>query len=257
MTDIEATVPSEIAGFWHRLLAHFIDALIWTALTTLIGLALVSAAPDLFGLSKSMLQTRECRALETVPGEISVPPGISRTERYLCSYSTLGLEFRREVIVGETVRTGFSTISKFYTVPVDQNLRPTRAVDVDIYPWLLFVFYVVFGQAYYAATFGKRLLRLRMLRPDGSRPGIRAAVIRNLVLWAPAIVWGVAALGLLATGRLVTLAPGLLLGIAAALALLTLAIGAQVWWTASHRRPSIHDRIAGTVVVHGGSGVTP
>jgi len=40
------------------------------------------------------------------------------------------------------------------------------------------------------------------------------------------------------------------LGLAGALALASLAIAAEVWWTARKGRPSLHDRLAGTRVVY-------
>ena len=78
------------------------------------------------------------------------------------------------------------------------------------------------------------------------RPGLGAAALRNLVLNGPLLA------GLLLYWLMDWTSFGSLnlrLGLAGALALASLAIAAEVWWTARQGKPSLHDRLAGTRVV--------
>jgi uncharacterized RDD family membrane protein YckC len=104
------------------------------------------------------------------------------------------------------------------------------------------------AQALDGATLGKRVMRLRVIGPDGGLPGWRAAFIRNLVLIGPALAALMILLPLSLSGVFFTYVDAFIpfLGV---LLLACLIIAVQVWWTASHRQPSIHDRLAGTRVI--------
>lgn len=238
-----------IAGFWVRLLAQIVDGVIWSALATALGLALVASAPAYFGLSAAVIEERSCRLLPAVPPQITPPAGLTPGAVAVCTKSILGYAFRREIVLVEERREGSVTTRTSATYPVDADLRLRAATDIDAILWLLFPLYVVLAQARFGATLGKRLFGLRVVDDQGHPAGLRRALIRNAVLWSPTLLLILAATVFVSTSSFPSRPSILLLLVAVVVALASLALGGQIWWTASHERPSIHDRIAGTRVV--------
>lgn len=238
-----------VAGFWIRLLAQLVDACVWGFTTSLLGWALVFVAPNTFGMASAFFQYRLCRQLDGPPPAIRPPPELSPNAAFHCSKSFLGLPFRDEVVLVEVQRTGTGTTTqKSVTAVVGPDLKPKRVLDLDWLFWLAFIGYLVFAQGTAGATMGKRMLRLCVVGPDGEPPGLRAAVVRNLVLNGP---WLFALVVLFAAGVSGTFFTGMSIWFPFVIAVLLvqLALWAQVWFTASNGTPSIHDRIAGTRVV--------
>jgi uncharacterized RDD family membrane protein YckC len=110
------------------------------------------------------------------------------------------------------------------------------------------VVYVVAAQARHGATFAKSALRLLVVGPDGGPPGWRAAIIRNLVLLGPLLIFAIAAEVTVVSDSFFA-NTALILGTAGLVAILSLILGLQIAVTAARGRPGIHDRIAGTRVV--------
>jgi uncharacterized RDD family membrane protein YckC len=108
--------------------------------------------------------------------------------------------------------------------------------------------YWVIAQAMFGRTFGKWLLRLRVVGPDGGPPGWTRALIRNLVLGSPSLLLALMGVFIAATGMFFT-DESVAIAVHTAIALLAYTLLAQVAFTASRGRPSIHDRLAGTRVI--------
>lgn len=75
--------------------------------------------------------------------------------------------------------------------------------DWLIWAWLLFVFlYYSLCEAVWGATFGKRLLKIKVIKTDGSPCDWPASAIRNLLRFADALFfWWLGAIVLLATRK--------------------------------------------------------
>ena len=78
------------------------------------------------------------------------------------------------------------------TVAFGDRSTSTDASGMTMYSWtggsnvlllwlaLAFGYYIVF-EALFGATFGKLILNLRVVHPDGTRIGLGAAIVRNLL----------------------------------------------------------------------------
>jgi uncharacterized RDD family membrane protein YckC len=242
-----------IAGFWTRLPAQLLDLVAWAFLASLVAVALVRLAPGTFGLATALPQSLSCTELTAPPPDITPPAGFSPNLIRHCTKSFLGFPFHHEVVLTEERERGalagewVVTTRRSLTYAVGPDLRPVEdAFELDTVLWLAYLAYVVAAQGLYGATLGKRLLGLRVVDRYGVRPGLAAAALRNLVLNGP-ILAGVVLYWLLDWTSFGGV--NLRLGLAGALALASLAIVAEVWWTARKGRPSLHDRLAGTRVV--------
>ena len=243
-----STQSPPIAGFWIRLLAQIIDGAVWGALATLTGVALVAAAPETFGLKDAPFQTMQCRRLTSAPPGFALPADFNSSMMVQCRKSAFGFPFRDEVIATERRTQGNTWVAKSYTQQVDPELRPRSTFDLSIPLSLSFLGYIVFAEGLFGTTLGKRLLRLRVVGGGMGVPGLKAASIRNLVLCAPALV----AYALILPLVLLDVGFGgawLVIAVGGLSFLLALALVVNIWWTASHERPSVHDRVAGTRVV--------
>jgi uncharacterized RDD family membrane protein YckC len=247
-----ATRSGLIAGFWLRLLAQIIDVCGWMFAASLAGLALVHLAPNTFGLESAFPQSKNCTDLAAPPPGIRPPAGFSPNLIRHCTKSFFGFAFRNEIVLTEEREHGMLTTShvvttrRSLTYTVGPDLRPTDAFDLDSILWLAFLAYVVAAQGLHGATLGKRALRLRVVDRYGVRPGLGAATLRNLVLNGPVLA-GLVLYTLMDWTSFGSV--NLRLWLAGVLALCSLAIMVEVWWTTRKGKPSIHDRIAGTRVV--------
>src|SRR3954465_15885439 len=93
--------PVPIASLGSRLLALIIDVLTWAFLASLAGLALVSWAPDTFGMASAWPEPTSCRKLDALPPRIAPPAGLSPASTKHCTTSFLGVPFRGEVTAEE------------------------------------------------------------------------------------------------------------------------------------------------------------
>jgi uncharacterized RDD family membrane protein YckC len=238
---VSGTVAAEfpIGGFWRRLAAQLVDAVVWAVVATFFAVALVYFAPHVFGLSNAFPQFIKCEPLSVIPTDVQVRDPFPNTAQ-LCSISYFGVHFRNEIRLNETDAAG--NIETLASYPVDRQRRPIQVFDLAVLLEIGFFAYLVFCQATRGETLGKGLLRLRVVGPDGGPPGWRPALIRNLVLSSPwLLVWIVPATWLVDTSTL---------GAANSVVfLMTLALAVQIALTASRGRPSIHDRLAGTRVI--------
>ena len=62
---------------------------------------------------------------------------------------------------------------------------------VDLIGFLLGVIYYTVGVSVWATTVGKRLLGLRVLRPDGRKAGVGRAIARYFAAWLSLLIFGV------------------------------------------------------------------
>jgi uncharacterized RDD family membrane protein YckC len=237
-----------IAGFWIRLLAQIIDGLIWAVAVTVVGVILVALAPDRFGLAKPIWQARFCEALQVIPSSAPAIEGLNPQVAFRCRRSFFGLKLADEIILVEKRQPPNATGTYSVAYEVDDQLRPKQVFNIDGPLWLLFCLYIIVAQGRFGATLGKRAFRLRVLGLGGRPPGYRAALIRNVVLNMPGFIFLVGLLAIVPAGGFFNNLT-LFFWVGGLCVFLAFVIAVNVWWTATHERPSIHDRLAGTRVV--------
>jgi uncharacterized RDD family membrane protein YckC len=224
-------LPS-VAGFWIRLLAQILDGLGWAFVTSLFGWALVYFAPDMFGMANTFPHFKSCRQLSAIPPDIQPPRDLFPNVALHCSKSFFGLDFRDEIVLAEVQRQGNITSTKTMSYAVGRDLRPKDVFDLDGVFWLGFIVYGVVAQAFDGATFGKRALRLRVIGSDGGPPGLRAALVRNLILWGPGLAIAAVLIAFSVSGAFFANIEWIYF-LCVVLGLATLALVGQIWWTAS------------------------
>ena len=166
----------------------------------------------------------------------------------LCAKSFFGVHFRNDVTLIERHTENGLTWHKTMVDAVDKDLQPKDTFDVDIILWLGFFAYVVAAQATDGATLGKRAMRLRVVGPDGRPPGWKPALIRNLVIDGPWILFALVMGGVIWADAFFFNVP--LLMIAAAMSgAIYLIMVVQIGVTAAKGHVGIHDRLAGTRVI--------
>lgn len=244
--DLIAAAP--IGGFLVRLFAQFVDTVVWGLAGTIIALVLVSLAPNTLGLASAFPEHRTCEQLKEIPPGFPVPAGFTPNSAVFCSKSFFGIHFRDVVTLVERHTDGGVARENTMSYAADQNRRPKGTFDLDPLIWVGFVAYVVAAQARHGATFAKSALRLLVVGPGGGPPGWRAAIIRNLVLLGPLLIFAVVAEVTVASDSFFA-NTALILGAAVLTAVLSVILGLQIAWTAVRGRPGIHDRLAGTRVV--------
>jgi uncharacterized RDD family membrane protein YckC len=243
-----AAQRAPIASLGSRLLALIIDVLTWAFLASLAGLALVSWAPDSFGMASAWPESKSCRKLDALPPRIAPPAGLSPTSIKHCTTSFLGVPFRDEVTAQEEHDAGRFTTQRSLTYTVGPDLAPNDVFELDGPFWLAFFGYVVLAQGWAGATLGKWIFGLRVIDRYRLPPGLRAAAIRNLVLggqWLLGIVVAYSPL----SGRVFS-NPWLWFSLALVVWLAQLAVWIEIAIKAYRRSPGIHDRLAGTRVVY-------
>jgi uncharacterized RDD family membrane protein YckC len=243
-----AAQRAPIASLASRLLALIIDVLTWGFLASLAGVALVSWAPDTFGMASTWPESTSCRKLDALPPSIAPPAGLSPTSIEHCTKSFLGVPFRNEVTAQEEHASGRFTTQRSLTYTLGPGLAPIDAFDLDGPFWLAFFGYVVLAQGWAGATLGKWIFGLRVIDRYRLPPGLRAAAIRNLVLGGQWLVGIVVAYSPL-SGRVLS-NPWLWFSLALIVALAQLAVWIEIAIKAFRRSPGLHDRLAGTRVVY-------
>ena len=126
--------------------------------------------------------------------------------------------------------------------PLDPRENLAQFIGASV----VFVLYYVAPTAVFGATLGKAALRIRVVRADGSKPGVRAALIREiLVRWLEHAV----TVGLVyALGSVLVDSRNLAAGLSAiGGGLVTLAFVYRILF--DERRQGWHDKAAGTFVV--------
>jgi len=239
-----AAQKAPIASLGSRLLALIIDVLTWAFLTSLAGLALVSWAPDRFGMASAWPESKSCRKLDALPPRIAPPAGLSPTSIKHCTTSFLGVPFRDEVTAEEEHDAGRFTTQRSLTYRVGPDLAPNDVFDLDGPFWLAFFGYVVLAQGWAGATLGKWIFGLRVIDRYRLPPGLRAAAIRNLVLGGQWLV-GIVIADSPFSGRIFS-NPWLWFSLALVVGLAQLAVWIEIAIKAYRRSPGLHDRLAGS-----------
>lgn len=223
MTIAATATTIAYAGFWRRVLAYLIDALlVGLAVFALFG-ALALAFPKLadhvvLEAPHGMFTTD--RQLEMKPAEVKIDgtTTVSTVEKVVerTVFGTWSYIYR----VTETTKPGVGNAKP--TVETDwQQLDPATRQPVSttslssIGAFVMFVYMIVMDQSRYQGSFGKKAMDLTVTNASGGRLTLGQAIIRNVAKILSAVI--------------------LLIGF--------LMIG----WT--QKKQGLHDKIAGALVV--------
>jgi uncharacterized RDD family membrane protein YckC len=179
--------PPLRAGFWRRLWAFVVDAL-------LICVPLQIAVAALYPVTNGKIQLSSGIAFNICNANVPVaalppavnPPSMHANAASICRSTFFGLETARWLTVSRVSREGVVTKTFSVNYRLDRDNKVTSIYAID---WLAFVGIFIFLVALehrLGTTFGKRLLRLRVANLHEGHRGeipLRAAVLRNVLLW--------------------------------------------------------------------------
>ena len=179
MSDQEQAII--FAGFWKRLLALIIDAItvsfIVLPFALIIGLispnALLVEVPfELFTTTETLSQKPEIIE-EHADGSTSV------VEISIVKENVLGL-FENYYSV-KTTKSHNQIESTKTLISKDNELEITKTTSSDIEFYVLFIYWIVFESSVWQASFGKKILGIKVTTITGNRPTIFQAIARNLL----------------------------------------------------------------------------
>jgi uncharacterized RDD family membrane protein YckC len=250
------SLPRPRAGFWRRLIAFIIDGII-------VSLPIQILVVVLFALTNGAVQTTSGIAfsnclktpqLSELPQGLDPPPPTGSNRAVICSTSLFGLETARRLTVSRVTKDGVVTKTFSRTYALDAQGNPRNVISLDSVVFLALFIYLIAMEHRLGATWGKRLLGIRVAdidRPERVGIPLRKAVFRNLLIWACAVPLLVVLLisMIVSHGDLELLMEGsffIWFAIAAVLALVgCLLVLVQI----VRKLDPIYDKIAGTAVL--------
>lgn len=193
MSDIQGTAPPTQparwlrAGFWRRLGAFVIDALVICVPLQIAVAALYPATNGMIQMS-SGISYKNCNTnvpVASLPPVVN-PPSMQANVATICHSSFFGWETARWLTVSRVTREG--AVTKTLSVSYSLN-RDNKLVNVHSVDWVAYVgifIYLLVLEHFLGTSLGKRLFGLRVIdRREDDRRGIPsgAAVLRNFLLW--------------------------------------------------------------------------
>lgn len=172
------------AGFWRRLVALLVDCIVLTALVQ-------AATLVLYPLSDGRLQTNgllrfvDCQSVTQLPAGVTVPAEYSASGIKACRVSLLGLEFAH-YLEAAPLETSDSTDP--WRRPLDRTgaAASVLSLDVLVLPLLMLWRAVTDGRS--ERTLGRKAAGLTVTTSDGGPPGFGTAMLRQALLWWPALL---------------------------------------------------------------------
>ena len=261
MSEVQALQqPIELAhkpraGFWRRLVALIIDAII-------VSLPIQILVVVLFALTNGAVQTTSGLAVShcltipvtELPQGLDPPPPAGANRAVTCSSSFFGLETARSLTVSRVTKEGAVTKTFSRSYALDAQGNPRSAISLDVVAFVALFIYLIALEHRLGATWGKRLLGIRVAEIESpERVGIplRKAVFRNLLIWA----WAIPLLAVLLVSLIVShgdmelLLEGNFFIWFAVAAVLALAGCLWVLIQIVRKLDPIYDKIAGTAVL--------
>lgn len=177
-------MTSTRAGFWRRLGALILDCIVLTALVQ-------AAALVLYPLSDGRLQANgllrfvDCRAVTQVPAGVTVPAEYSASGIKACRISLLGLEFAH-YLEAAPLETSESTDP--WRLPLDRNGAAASVLSLDVLVLPLLMLWRAFTDGRSERTLGRKAAALTVTTSDGGQPSFGTAMLRQALLWWPALL---------------------------------------------------------------------
>ena len=231
MFNKQSLLP-ERGGFWRRLGALLVDALIIAVGLQLLGIPAYAVSGG--RVQSNIVNIVYCYRLDAIPPGVKIPPEFQANYVYdnvntlFCFPTGRWLEISQE----SQPHPGSNV---YLTVPVDAYGKPLNGQWLDL-QWLHILALLVFRigcEREHGQTTGKRLMRVRVVQIVPGTGRFSAATKRNLAFFLPIQFFPLAVIGT---------PPWLvLIGFA-------VFCGAIVWQIVS-RRDTYYDKAAGTAVV--------
>jgi uncharacterized RDD family membrane protein YckC len=246
--------PAEIrAGFWRRLLAVLIDAVI-ISLPFQLVVAILFAATSGRIQQFSGITYANCSILQTAPDGLAPPPPAGSNFVRECNVYFFGAETARSLQVGRVMRERGSTNTVSRVYMLDPDGHPINAVSVDWVVMVVFIVYLLAMETRTGATLGDRATRIRIV--DAAAPlepsvPLRKIVTRYLVIaigLVPMLAVGLVYFALYGTDLEATAASNIFTWLRVA-AILTFVWIIFLCVPIVRKRDPLYDRVAGTAVV--------
>jgi uncharacterized RDD family membrane protein YckC len=255
--------PLVRAGFWRRLWAFVVDAL-------LICVPLQIAVGALYPITNGKVQFNGGLAFNTCNSNVAVdklppaanPPSMHANAASICRSTFFGLETARWLTVSRVTQEGAltKTFSLYYRL--DRNNMLANVYVVDWVALVGILIFLVTLEHRFGTTPGKRLLGLRVadLQEDhGGGIALRAAALRNILLWIGTYPMIIVAAGIYAAGAWNAegfMSSGVYWSFTGA-GLLGFAISLWIVIVIARKRDPVYDRFARTAVVRLNPAVSP
>ena len=235
MFNKQSLLP-ERGGFWRRLGALFVDALIIAVGLQLLGIP----AYEMSGgrVQSDILSHTISHNLSAVPAAVKIPSESEPNYIYECVGSWFGFPTAQwiTVIYQPQPQAGADTEA---IVLVDADGQPLGDFSLDLQMLLIPVLlvYRIGCERRRGQTIGKRLTRVRVIQIAPGTGRFSPAIKRNLALFLPMIFTGVAPLEMPLWLELI--AAVIFCGV----------LGGVIVWQMATRRDTYYDKAAGTAVV--------
>ncbi len=259
MSDIPAhdqpAEPAQRGGFWRRVGAFLVDALVITVPLQIVVAALypMTHGAIQFNGGISMSICRSNTNVTTLPAGLDPPPPQGANYTVVCRASFFGLETARWLTVGRETREGAVTKKVWRKYALDPQDKLIKAYAVDWIAYLVLFLYLVALEHRLGATLGKKWLGLRVIdirQMDRRGIPLGKAVARNLLLWIGIYpMLAVLSVALLAGSGLESLMSGGFFSWFMAAGLLGGVIYVWIVIAVARKRDPVYDAIAQTAVV--------
>jgi len=222
----------ERGGFWRRLGALLVDALIIAVGLQLLGIPAYAVSGG--RVQSNIVNIVYCYRLDAIPPGVKIPPEFQANYVYDNVNTLFGFPTGRWVEISQEPQPHPGS-NVLLTVPVDAYGKPLNGQWLDL-QWLHILALLVFRigcEREHGQTTGKRLMRVRVVQIVPGTGGFSAATKRNLAFFLPIQFFPLAVIGT---------PPWLvLIGFA-------VFCGAIVWQIVS-RHDTYYDKTAGTAVI--------
>lgn len=160
---------ADFAGFWNRFIALIIDLVIVSAIVFPFALVIGLASPN------SIL--------------VEVPFGLFTTTTVV-SESGDGVSVEKEEVLGlwtnfyevtESIDDGGEKSTSRALVDPTTQLSIDKTTSSDIEFYIIFIYWILLEASVWQASIGKRIMGLRVVTEDGSKPNIFQCTARNVL----------------------------------------------------------------------------
>jgi uncharacterized RDD family membrane protein YckC len=182
----------QIAGFWRRLAAAIIDAMI-------IAVPIQILVVFLFSLTNGAIQFhngityKDCShkiEITQLPHDLQPLPPQNPTSAFVCRTTLFGLTTAETLTVARVTKNGNVTHSETASYALGKDGLPRVAISLDGWAALLIFIYLVASETVFGKTLGKRFLGIRVVdhnAPTAVGIPIKKAISRHLLIWAGAL----------------------------------------------------------------------
>ena len=161
---------NQFAGFWLRFVALIIDSIIVSFIVFPFALIIGLALPNVL--------------------LVEVPFGLFTTTDVVIEHLESNETIEKEDVLGlwenfykVTKKTSGSDVTTREKILINPNTkRPIeKTTSSDIETIVIFIYWILFESSVWQASIGKKIMGLKVVSPNGSRPTINQAMARNIL----------------------------------------------------------------------------